>query len=729
MSDQYKDLGITQKKDGDYTDVVISDLDLSTEYGIQVAWVYSDKTLGTSEYSDPYKFVTPGEQPLNKPRFLRSDLTTSFNALIVNWSGLDYLGSAYPENFDRVDIYIKGGDFGSDYVIAGSFKKAGKQTIIAQSGTYYVKLRAVSNRGTVSEFSDEWSSNTSNAAEVIEPPTLPIGLTVSSTAFGISVNWGGAYQGNDPFSGFKTIQVYATTNAALGASTTTAFPSSALVSNLTVTQSLNRQNVGIDNLKQALGLTTSEEVYAANVYFYYIAYNKDNEPYKVAGAPTYTRISATPVSPAKANFIDLVNGIISIENLVAGNGKFTSWLRAGSADGGARIELNGGLDFPDRTIGTDGISRLNGRQVLDGLTVYDTGNTPIFRASHTDGTVSFGTFSPSEIAAIKANAESKTTLFRQSTVPTSVSIGDLWINTADTTIGRNTIYIATKVGANSIVSDPTLGWVVAKDLDINLALTKATEAGNASSGFDQLGNINRGIQIPVKTGSIYSVKSSYDSKISGSHAEDWTPGWFLGWDGPLANSVPSFHIGNASSYLRWGRNLNSAITTELLPYLEIKGNIYGSKITGSTVTAGFDNSFGNIRLNGSNRALEFLNSGGGVIAKAYVYGDSETIFSAVAPGTNAEWSFYPTNSAFLSLTSSSGFSQASLRVTDSNGNLTGGLTITSTAAEFSGVNAYTSQGAPIGLYNYYMRNIGMGTGSKSTTDTDGLRGDIWIQYT
>jgi hypothetical protein len=711
MSDQYKDLGITQTKDGNYTDVVISDLDLSTEYGIQVAWVYSDKTLGISEYSDPYKFMTPGEQPLNKPRFLRSDLTTSFNALIVNWSGLDYLGASYPSNFARVDIYVKGGTFGSEYVIAGSFEKAGKKTIIAQSGTYFVKLRAVSNRGTVSEFSDEWSSDTSNPGEVIEPPTLPIGLTVSSTAFGISVNWGGAYQANDPFSGFKTIEVYATTNATLGASTTTAFASSALVSNLTVTQSLNRQNVGIDNLKQALGLTTSEAVYAANVYFYYIAYNKNNEPYKVAGVPTYTRISATPLSPTKANFVDLANGVISIENLVAGNGKFTSWLRTGSSTGGSRIELNGGEDFADGT---------TGRQILDGLTVYDSGNTPIFRASHTDGTVSFGTFSPSEIAAIKANAETKTTLFRQTTVPTSLAIGDLWINTADTSIGRNTIYIATKVGANSIVSDPALGWVVAKDLDINTALTKATEAANASSGFDQFGNINRGIQIPVKTGSIYSVKSAYDST---------SPGWFLGWDGPLANGVPAFHIGNDSSYLRWGRNLNPAITTEILPYLEIKGNIYGSKITGSTVTAGFDNNFGNLRLNGSNRSLEFLNSGGGVIAKAFVYGDSETIFSAVAPGTNPEWSFYPTNSAFLSLTSSNGFSQASLRVTDSNGNLTGGLTVTSTDAQFSGVNAYTSQGAPIGLYNYYMRNIGMGTGSKSTTDTDGLRGDIWIQYT
>jgi hypothetical protein len=530
MAGKYEDLGITQDKDGDYFDVIIPNLDLGTEYDVQVAWVYSDKTLGTSPYSDPYTFVTTSEQPLNKPRFLQSDLTTSLNALIVNWSGLDYLGSAYPKNFDRVDIYVKGGDFGNTYVIAGSFKEAGKQTIIAQEGTYYVKLRAVSNRGTVSDFSDEWSANTANPAEVIEPPTLPIGLTVSTTAFGISVNWNGAYQADDPFSGFKTIEVYATTNSGLGASTTTAFTSTSLVANLTVTQSLNRQNVGIDNLKQALGLSTSEQVYAANVYFYYIAYNKNNEPYKVNNAATYTRISATPLSPTKANLIDLENGIISIENLVAGNGKFTSWLRAGSDTGGSRIELNGGSTFADGT---------TGRSILDGFTVYGPGNNPIFRASTTSGTITFGGYTPSEIDSIKATSDSKTKLFRQATVPTSVTIGDLWINTADTTIGRNTIYIATKVGANSITVDPVQGWVVAKDLDITKALAKA-------DAFNEEGNINRAIQIPSPNsgivGSIYSGKPSYASQ---------TAGWFLGYDGTDVNSSPVIHIGNSNNHFKW----------------------------------------------------------------------------------------------------------------------------------------------------------------------------------
>lgn len=572
MAGKYDDLGITQTKDGDYYDVIIPNLDLSTEYELQVAWVYADKALGVSEYSDPYTFVTTGEQPLNKPRFLQSDLTTSLNALIVNWSGLDYLGAAYPKNFSRVDVFVKGGTFGSDYVLATSFFKAGKKTIVAQAGTYYVKLRAVSNRGTNSDFSDEWSANTSNPGEVIEPPTLPIGLTVSPTSFGISVNWNGAYQADDPFSGFKTIEIYATTNATLGASTTTPFASSALVANLTVTQSLNRQNVGIDNLKQALGLSTSALVYASNIYFYYIAYNKNNEPYKVSGVSTYTRISATPLSPTKANLIDLENGLISIENLVAGNGKFTSWLRAGSDTGGARIELNGGSTFADGT---------TGRSVYDGFTVYSSGNSPIFRASTTSGTVLFGGFAPSDITDIQSKVTTKTQVFRQATAPTSIAIGDLWINSADTDIGRNTIYIATSVGANSITA---LGWVVAKDLDISKALLQ-------SGGYDANGNISRAIEISVLNGipqgSIKSVKANY--------ADDTNSGWFIGYNGTTINSSPAINIGNSTNFLKW-----TGTAIDIKGKLQTTGSVGGYSSNTLTIDGGQISADNLIRLNSSN---------------------------------------------------------------------------------------------------------------------------------
>ena len=68
MSEQYPDLGITQKQDGDYWDVVIPDLDCSTDYALQAAWVYSDKSFGTSEFSDRFNFRTPGPRrtcPIN----------------------------------------------------------------------------------------------------------------------------------------------------------------------------------------------------------------------------------------------------------------------------------------------------------------------------------------------------------------------------------------------------------------------------------------------------------------------------------------------------------------------------------------------------------------------------------------------------------------------------------------------------------------------------------------
>lgn len=68
MSEQYPDLGITQKQDGDYWDVVIPDLDCSTDYALQVSWIYSDKALGTSEFSDRFNFRTPAPRrtcPIN----------------------------------------------------------------------------------------------------------------------------------------------------------------------------------------------------------------------------------------------------------------------------------------------------------------------------------------------------------------------------------------------------------------------------------------------------------------------------------------------------------------------------------------------------------------------------------------------------------------------------------------------------------------------------------------
>lgn len=68
MAEPYADLGITQKQDGDYWDIVIPDLDANTDYAAQFAWVYSDKSKGNSPYSDFFEFTTPAPRrtcPIN----------------------------------------------------------------------------------------------------------------------------------------------------------------------------------------------------------------------------------------------------------------------------------------------------------------------------------------------------------------------------------------------------------------------------------------------------------------------------------------------------------------------------------------------------------------------------------------------------------------------------------------------------------------------------------------
>ncbi|NDB61309.1 hypothetical protein EB001_23160, partial [bacterium] len=168
-----------------YFTVSIPDLDLNTAYDIQFVWIYADKTL--SDPSAKVRITTANEGQLLKPKFLSTDLTSNSNSLIVKWSGLDYLGNSYPTNFDHVEIWIKGGIFGNSYVLYGeSFRAAGTKTIITQTGTYYVKLRAVSKLKNYSDFSDEQTVFT------LSPLTVdnigPDNVTTVTTSGGIDPN-------------------------------------------------------------------------------------------------------------------------------------------------------------------------------------------------------------------------------------------------------------------------------------------------------------------------------------------------------------------------------------------------------------------------------------------------------------------------------------------------------------------------------------------------------------
>jgi hypothetical protein len=159
VSEQYKDLGISQSRDGDYWDVEISDLDFNTAYSLEAAWLYSDKSKATSEFSDPYNFTTPEQEGLLSPRFISDDLYAINSILYINWNGKDSSGADYLESIlKQVNVWIKGGDFGTEFVQYGtSFTQAGTiQVNATKKATYCVKLQAESKAGKLSLFSNEF---------------------------------------------------------------------------------------------------------------------------------------------------------------------------------------------------------------------------------------------------------------------------------------------------------------------------------------------------------------------------------------------------------------------------------------------------------------------------------------------------------------------------------------------------------------------------------------------
>ena len=375
------------KEDGNYFLVTVTDLEPAKTYPIQFRWQYKDKTF--SEWSSVKKLILPGESGVPVPYVPIGNFTAAPGQIIITWNGTDTTGATMV-GVDRVNVYLEdiNDTFGDGSDPVSFFKEKGTISIAVPAGTYNVTLRSVTTRGTISNATTPVTL-TVEGGTPIEAPTLPTGLSASSAPFALTVSWTGAYA-SQTFSGFKSINVYASTTN-LGSSTTTNL-SSKLVGSMTVDQTSNKITVGLDVLKQVLSLT-SQQTYDSSIYLYYLAVNANGVPYQVGGTTTYTRINSTAIAPTKANLIDLTNGLISIENLVAGNGQFQSWLRTGTA-GSSRIELSSA---------NVNSTEAGGYAVLSGLTVYNSANAPVFRAD-LSGNVAFGGYTPADIASISGTA-------------------------------------------------------------------------------------------------------------------------------------------------------------------------------------------------------------------------------------------------------------------------------------------------------------------------------------
>ena len=182
LPDLLKDSSDPLGSDNEFFLVTIVDLELATTYPIEFAWKRKDGTIA-EDWSAVLKVTTQAEAAPNPPLFQAADLTNDGASLVVRWTGVDNTNQPYAVNFDRVEVFAKGGSFGNVYVNTGySFREAGTKVISVSTGaTYFVKLRAVTKRGTVSGFSAEQEATTVQQLVVdVTAPTNPTGISATA---------------------------------------------------------------------------------------------------------------------------------------------------------------------------------------------------------------------------------------------------------------------------------------------------------------------------------------------------------------------------------------------------------------------------------------------------------------------------------------------------------------------------------------------------------------------
>ena len=457
--DLLKDASVSYEN-GNYFIVTLTDLNVNETYPLQFRWMYKDKAVNPN-WSAVKLITTPGESEPNTPKFTSANVDVSQpEKIIITWDGTsDDVGNPALTNYDRVDIYIDGAPFDGTKA-AYSFKSPGTTIIPAPAGTYQIVLYAVSKIGTLSPVSTAVTKTVTAIGEVVDPPTLPSGLSVTTAPFSVSVNWPGTYSSSS-FSGFKSIDIYAV-GSNLGSSVTSGISSTNLVASLTVQDTPNKTNIGLDNLRQALGLSINSDVYSASIYYYYNSVNKNGTKY---GSPTYTRINSSSVIPTKANFVDLVSGVISIENLVAGSGNFASWMRVGSSSGGSRIELSAVNDFTN-----------SGYTVQKGMVAYSSGGTEIFNLDTDAGTLSIngsGTFTGN------LSVGSSNSIFKAEPA-TGIWLGNAAYADAPFRVSNNGVIRST----SGTIGGWTLGSTYLQGTNLKLDTSGITVGATSSSYFD-----------------------------------------------------------------------------------------------------------------------------------------------------------------------------------------------------------------------------------------------------
>lgn len=154
------------------------------------------------------------------------------------------------------------------------------------------------------------------------------------------------------------------------------------------------------------------------------------------------------------------------------------------------------------------------------------------------------------------------------------------------------------------------------------------------------------------------------------------------------------------------------------------GTVSGTAITGGSFTTTNTESgvtYAKMKLSGETSDLQFLDLAGTTVkGRMYSFNDGNEIIIMAGARTTVG---YPSDTGYISInptTLAFGFTNTlAAQVQGLSVSKSGGST-------FRGGSVLNYTGSSVGTASF--RNIAAGTGPKLSTDTDGLLGDIWIQY-
>lgn len=349
-------------ENGNYFIVTITDLELNTDYPIQLRWKYKDGTFGL--WSASKILTTPGETLPGTPDLPVGSVTAEPGLIKITWNGNDAAGRAIT-NIDRVDIYIDGSPFDGTKP-AGSFKTAGTQTIAAPAGEYAVALYAISNYGSKSAVSLPRSVLVPAIGETVLSPEDPDTPIVTAGLASVIVEWSGKRLDENGDPADFTKGSFAGAKVFIGTASNFTPSDDNWVHTLNFANGSNKISIGVGTIiDKTLGTTLQYGVP------YYIKIDTINANGIANGQPVSA--DGNPITVLKLPASEISTGILEAD----------AYIQAG-ASGGQRAVLSGGTS-PFIIYGTDGTTKL-----LEYLTSGTTGTLAIKGSGTFTGDLSIG---------------------------------------------------------------------------------------------------------------------------------------------------------------------------------------------------------------------------------------------------------------------------------------------------------------------------------------------------